>query len=86
MEAKTIEIREWLTVHLPHWREFKIAAAHAYLSPLVGPEAAEISWDKAIKKYWDRVCLIAGSGSSSYYSILAYNTYAVSCLEYLCQL
>ena len=66
LDANTLEIREWLLAHLPQWKEFKIEAAHAYLGPLVGPKAAESSWDKAINTYWDRVCLIAGSGLSSY--------------------
>jgi hypothetical protein len=43
-------------------------------------------WDKPIAKYWTRVLKIASAGLSAYYSILACNTYAVSCLEYLCQL
>ena len=42
-------------------------------------------WDKPIAKYWDRVLRIAACGLSAFYSILAYNTYAVPCLEYLCQ-
>ena len=43
-------------------------------------------WDKPIDKYWERVIRISKCGLSAYYSLLAYNTYAVSCLEYLCQM
>ena len=73
-------------MHLPLWSEFKIKAAHAYLGPSIGLHAAELAWNKPIEKYWKRVCLIANNWFSTYFSILAYNTYAVSCLEYLCQM
>ena len=65
---------------------FKILAAHPYLGPEIGPLAGGLMWDKPINKYWDRVQRIARCNMSMYYSILAYNSYAVSCLEYLCQL
>ena len=54
--------------------------------PSLGPGAGDSMWDKPIAKYWGRVLKIAQCGLSAYYSILAYNTYAASCLEYLCQM
>ena len=43
-------------------------------------------WDKPIAKYWQRVLRIAACGLSAFFSVLAYNTYAVPCLDYLCQM
>ena len=75
-----------MTLHLEEWKDFKIESSHAYLGSPIGPGAGDSMWDKPISKYWGRVRRIAACGLSAYYSILAYNTYAVSCLEYRCQL
>jgi hypothetical protein len=81
-----LAIQEWVARHLPEWKNFKIVRSHAYLGPAIGPSAGDSIWDKSIAKYWARVLSISNLGLSAYYSILAYNTCAVSCLEYLCQL
>ena len=85
-DAAKIKIKEWLGVHLPDWSDFSIEDSHAYLGPLIGPNAEDKMWDMPIQKYWNRVLRIAACGFSAYFSILAYNTYAVSCLEYLRQM
>ena len=76
-------IKTWLEVHIPDWCGFQILGRHPYLGPDLGPEAGQELWDKAISKHWERVLRIPGLGLSTYFSILAYNTYALSCLEYI---
>ena len=80
------EIKEWLASHLDEWKDFKIESSHPYLGSPIGPGAGDSMWDKPISKYWGRGLRIAACGLSAYYSILAYNTYVVSCLECWCQL
>ena len=73
-------------MNLPEWKEFKVLRSHSYLGPSLGPGSGDSMWDKPIAEYWGRVLKITQCGLSAYYSILAYNTYAASCLEYLCQM
>ena len=73
-------------MNIPDWRSFQILGRHPYLGPDLGPEVGEELWDKAINNYWERVLRISGLGLSTNFSIMAYNTYALSCLGYLCQM
>ena len=85
-EAKKVEIHKWLCKFLPGWQEFKILPSAPYLGPAIGPAAGDDMWAKPVAKYWERVLRIANCNLSAYYAVLAYNSYAVSCLEYLCQM
>ena len=85
-ETSSCKLKGWLAANIPDWEGFKIAKAHAYLGPGIGPDANDAIWNKAIDKYWSRVLRVAGLGLSAYYSLLAYNSYCVSCLEYLMQM
>ena len=85
-DQSSCKLKSWLADNIPDWKEFKIAKSHAYLGPAIGPEANDDVWNRAIDKYWTRVLRVAGLGLSAYYSLLAYNAYCVSCLEYLMQM
>ena len=80
-----LNAKKWLREHISDWEGFQILPAASYLGPCIGPSAGSHMWDKPIAKYWGRVIKISSLGLSAYYAILAYNTYAVTCLEYLCQ-
>lgn len=85
-DEKAEEIRHWLSINIPEWAGFRIRISHAYLGPAIGPGASDSMWEKPIAKYWERVLRIAACGLSAFYSVLAYNTYAGPCLDYLCQM
>ena len=86
LDGFSLQAKNWLKEHTPDWEGFQVKPYADYLGPCVGPSAGSHMWDKPIAKYWDRVIEIASLGLSAYYAILAYNTYAVTCLEYLCQM
>ncbi len=82
-DQSSCKLKGWLADNIPDWKDFKIAKSHAYLGPAIGPNADNEIWNRAIDKYWSRVLRVAGLGLSAYYSLLAYNSYCVSCLEYI---
>ena len=67
---------------LPH----KELPPHIWGLPLALVPTIPFGTSLLLTKYWGRVLKISRLGLSAYYSLLAYNTYAVSCLEYLRQL
>ena len=78
-------IYHWPSVHIPEWQGFCIKEAGKYLGLWIGPGASELSWDKSLEKHWKRVATIASCGLSTAFSIMAYNTYALSILSYVSQ-
>ena len=56
-----------------------------YLGVFLGPGHVAESWDHALAKFWDRARTIAACGLSPQLAIIAYNTYALTVLGYLCQ-
>jgi len=71
---------------VPQWDAVRIAFSGTYLGFEVGPAAADTSWKAPLRKYREAVCGWVGRAPGLHLATLAYNTFAISKLQYVAQL
>ena len=74
-----------LTLVVPDWNNFKVAALAKYLGFFLGPGVDEHSWTAPISKWKIRKTECSNAGASPTITTLFYNSRAVSVLQYVGQ-
>ena len=68
------------------WSEVCIADCAKYLGFYTGPGKGEKSWDKPMLKFMQAAAQWCKQALGLQYTALAYNTFAISVLSFVCQL
>ena len=68
------------------WKEVSVESQGTYLGFSVGPGSPGVSWEKPIHKFSKRCKLWGNLGLGTYFSTMAYNTFAASTLGFVAQL
>ena len=80
------DFRLELERQLPTWGAVQIRRWAEYLGFVLGPEAGDRTWQKALAQYSKRVELWSQLGLGLHFTTVAYNVYIASLLSFLLQL
>ena len=78
--------KQEMTAKDSSWSGVEFREVATYLGFVIGPGKGDSSWDKACRKYFQRVWLWSAQKQGLHISIYAYNTLAISVLSFLAQL
>ena len=71
---------------VPAWQGVRVAYSGTYLGFEVGPAAGDTGWRAPVRKFREAVCGWVGRAPGMHLATLAYNTFAISKLQYVAQL
>ena len=71
---------------LPNWNGVLVEKSGKYLGFFVGPDAGMKSWDAPAEKWASRALQIKRTGGGLHFSVMMYNTTAVTSLSFVAQL
>ena len=81
-----VHIREWLSQHIPEWRQMQIAGHAKYLGLYLGPSAGAEQWRKPIQKFLEITAQLKDNDLPMALAVRQFNSRAVPVLGYKAQM
>ena len=85
-ESSAALVKAWLRATLPDWAAVEVAWRARYLGFMIGPERGDKSWDKASRKFSERVASWSALHLGMYMNTQVYHSLCVSVFSFLWQL
>ena len=85
-ESCVSSVKDWLRASLPDWSDIEVAWGARYLGFIIGPDRGEKSWDKASRRFCQRVLSWSQLHVGMYLNAQIYRALCLSIFSFLCQL